>query len=418
MKTKLWAAAITELAGKRKSLNTRMKAVVSRLGAAALKEEKPDDHLELYDALVKECATIAQEEREHDGVQEKPEPVAVSFRMGNRMEHQEYKETSANGVVTASGSAFLGSLGTVLAIAQGVEIFNAVLCPSMLPDARLKSLSDLYDMYSLDELVFEFISECSTSTAGGFAAWADSDVMADTLFGITGGAFVSAAMSSPENTEWSAYTSAAVGVVLPQQSVYFTTNTDNPNLMCAGVLHLGTIAALIANLTCALVKVHFKVRFSNATGDRLLLGGGFIVGFSGVVSTFTGVVLTVGNTYANPIANVVGMIVSPGVVYCGTVVAHTDPGTGATWRSVTYGEGQQTTIIGDGAGQSRRIWFRASGNNTTVVYYASFGAALIGENVNGQANADCIQCGITVTPAATANFTLDDVQGFSVNPSV
>jgi len=268
--------------------------------------------------------------------------------------------------------------------------------------------SQLYDLFAWDELIIETVSMAPTSTPGGFMGFCDADVLDEQLIFETGSNVIQAGVAAPNNQIWSAFASSQVGINFPQQACYYTANTDNPNLMVAGLFHEESIGAVAASFPFHLVWLHYKARFFQSSGDRALQTIPPLIINQGITISFVGVALQIRGNFATPLVNFSGGLPLIGYVYRGTIVTVNNGPNAATWCKVLVGPAQTTLQL---AVLNTVYWRLSSLDANTAIFYADLGQAMAGIS-QAAGNGEVLLAATTLTPATTCNFVLDYIQGF------
>jgi len=345
----------------------------------------------------------------HDAAEsyEKPIPVTTSFEIPSKVfKEEERVEPTKDGVLIA-GTEFLGSFSTpAITVGGGGSLFTWPLSPAVFGGSRLQAFSQMYDMFRIVAMHFEYIPICPSSTAGALVGYTLSDIMDDPS-STRGGDVVTRDAVSREGAETNqVFKPTVYGVSLPQQALYYTTNQEVPNLMFAGLFNLLEVNPIAVNTTIGLINCHYEIEFLNASSIR----------FAGTTSrtiidsspSFVGLTETINQAFFVTTAQWATPALIPGEIGEGVMTAANDGANGTTWRSLRTGDDRATVNLGQGI----RLWFRLDSAGTNILFYPSLGAAIVGHDAATDPGtpSDAYINSATTTLAGTASITITGVR--------
>jgi len=348
------------------------------------------------------------EEHHDDPITEHPVPVTTAIKIKHGLGHGEQSEQGHGDIVRIRGNAMLGMLATGSpAPPSGSCVFSWPLTPALFGDSRLTTLAQTFDLYKWHFCVVEWVPICPTSTAGAIIGFCSPDVMTDSTVLDSGNVMLRDAMSRQGSETNSVIERCAYNISLPQQQVYYTADTDVPNLMTAGTFQMVSVGSLAPNTTFGILYIHYDIEFSSPTSERVASTD--VTTYGTTVLAFNGNALTTNQAFFNGSAQFgsIGTYLVRGMIGCCTVVTVTDVTTPITWRTLRYGEGTANLSINVGT----KLWFRVDVANNNVIYYPSFGAAINGANPSAANQySDTFYNTATNTPVAGTSLTVDFIQ--------
>jgi len=347
------------------------KLMTSKLGAPA----------RIHDKIVRAQAYLEKTSEALKKLEEgisHPIPVINSFRLDSQMFHEEEKVEKSDDGVIVQGSEFLSSVVSGVG-GSGVPIFCHPLSPVAFGGGRLGAFADLYDMYQWTELIFEWIPTAGSDHGGSVVAFCDPDIMADASNAETGDAALRDATSRPGSEMNQIFLRTAYGVNFPQQAVFYTANTDSPNLMFSGLFSMIKVGAMATqSITDAIgtIIVHYKIKFLQASSLRSTTFMN-VYPASGTVLWF-GFNQTINQSFYVGAAAWEGTfgLLPLGCIGVCTVASFVDVTTPASWRSLRAGESKYAVTVAIGT----RLWFRKTPDNNSLLFFPSAGTAIEGHN--------------------------------------
>jgi len=362
----------------------------------------------LIESLTNDLVETTEEhhgKEEENPITEHPIPVTTAIKIKHGLNHGEQTESGHGDTIRIRGNAMLGMLATGSpAPPSGSCVFSWPLPPALFGDSRLTTLAQTYDLYKWHSCVMEWVPICPATTAGAVIGFCSPDAMSDATVLDSGNVMLRDAMSRQGSETNSIIERCAYNISVPQQQVYYTADTDVPNLMTAGVFTMVNVASLSPSTTFGILYAHYDLEFSSPTSERATSSD--VVTYGVFTASFSTIVLTNNQAYATTLANMTGLTAGlvRGQIACGTVVEVTDSATPATWRLLRYGEGVATMNVNVGI----KLWYRLDVSGVNVIFYPSFGAALNGANPSAANQyGDTFYNTTTVTCSAGTGFKLD-----------
>jgi len=359
--------------------------------------------------LVKEAKAMSEK---YSGDEEVAVPTQHTFKISGEMEEKEQTESSKDGETTISGSVFLQavSTGTTANASAGSPLATWPLAPPYFGNSRLTSFAGLYDLYEWLECIIEWRPIVSANTGGTVVGYCQPDIMVDQSVFQLGSAEVRDALSHNGSDLNSLFMYAAYVISMPQQAVYYTANNEVPNLAIAGTFNMDTGNAAIPGATAlGILFMHYKIRFFQPSAARVGTNNINTISTAQVVA-FNAVVLTVNQAFFDVAAALNSIVTTRQQIASLVVESFSDSTTPVSWRTLRYGDGASTMVIGVGT----RLWCRMDTTGTSVIFYPSFGAAVIGTvGVAGSFN-DGFYNTATNTTNAGASITFNNISVFTL----
>lgn len=334
--------------------------------------------------------TIAAPLEEERGV-----PVVNEFKLEDRMENTPFSTSAGDDGIVVRGTEYLGSSTISGTQPAGAPVFSAPVSPSALGGGRLAAFATLYDLFKIRKLVFEFTSMEGSNTGGAVGGAVINDIFEEPSLTVNGDAAIRDLLERPGASVVQLFGNCAFGVNYPQQQVFFTSNTDAPNLSYAGLFELLQVNAIAAS-TLGLVCVHYELEFLADSSVRSTAAT--VVVSPNITANFTGLTLTAQQQFfTNSMSG--GSALAKGQVAVGVVSTMALGGAPANMWNLVTGEAHYALTLAVGM----RIYWRLDAAGTNYLFYPSFGAAVVGHDSATDAGSSADTLVNTVTNAIGAS---------------
>jgi hypothetical protein len=361
---------LAEIAELRAQLEETPKAKASSLQASL------QDGLKRLAAISSHMVDIRTEARklEHDYV--KGVPVVQQYNLDRAMDAVPNGLRPIKDGVCVTGTEYLGSVQISGNQAKGGVIWTQVVSPPAMGGARLANFAQMYDLWRIKKLVFEFISTEPSTTGGAIVSSMVADVNEDPALTLIGDGLIRDCFERPGSRATQIFGNLAFGINLPQQQVFYTSNMDVPNLSVAGILSLVQITQIAAG-SLGLVNCHYEIEFWSESAVRISAAtisssiNGTVTWGNGPFSS--GTTFSIQRSAWDPFQG----LTNSGNGWVGSAIVSSSNSTiYAGFFSLNAGSSEEAVTFGSG----RRVWFRYDKQRLLVLFYASYGAAAFGKN--------------------------------------
>jgi hypothetical protein len=312
---------------------------------------------------------LGEETKETESV-----PSLEMFHLSAQMDDQKEKEFSSGGNTIISGSLFMQSVFLPAGnIGPGVPLAVWPLHPTFMGDSRISAFGNLFDLYRWKACVIEWRPIVGSSVGGVVAGYCEPDVMADESAITNGSNVVRDALSRPGAEMNSLFYPAAYVINMTQQGILYCANIEVPSLSIGALFNLVTASSGLPTATgLGVLFLHYEIEFMQATSSRV--NSTLVNGPTALNASFVGVVLTNNGSFWTT-SGLFPAFTSRGQIAAMQVSSFVDGATNPNWRILRYGDAGTGTTVGAGT----RLWARLDNLGTSVVFYPSLGAAMLGQ---------------------------------------
>lgn len=306
---------------------------------------------------------------------EKPEPIVTSWEMNSKVFKEEEKVENRKDGCVLKGTEYIGTLATPgISPGPGGSLFAWPLSPAAFGGSRLQAFSQMYDMFKIVSMFFEYTPMVPSTTGGAVCGYTVPDIMDDPCSTRSGEVVTRDAVSRDGAEVNQVFKPAVYGIALPQQAIYFTTNQENPNLMFAGLFSLLEVNALPVSTTVGMITCHYEIEFVSASSVRFT--GQASRTFADATPNWSGLTETINKSFFVDPLQWSTPVLAPGEVGEAVVTAFNDGPNPPAWRTLLAGDDRKPVTLQAGT----RLWFRLDATAAHYLFFPSLGAAIIGHD--------------------------------------
>jgi len=342
-----------------------------------------------------------------------PVPVINTFTLGGEMKKEDEKISQNGDRVCIRGSEFMGTVIFTGVLSPGAPAFAMPVGPNSLGGGRIASFAQLYDLWAVKKLIFEWIPLAPSGDGGAITAYVVSDVFEDPSVDRIGDVAIRDAMERPGSSSGQIFARQAYGVNFPQQAVYYCADSDVPNLTWAGLFSMLCDSSMVATAG-GLLMCHYEFEFMSASSERLSSLAA-VFQYTSQTLTFISQTLTANQVFFANVASISNAIMPIGTVASMVVSQINLNGVNANMLNLVHGKRliPFTVVVGT------RLWARISANNLLIALYDSWGAACQGHVTQGDPQSDADGCLINVnttviTASPSVTFALEQFRVFTL----
>jgi hypothetical protein len=330
---------------------------------------------EAYEELVQR-PSLQVDGAEHD--------VGIAYSVKTQMAHERTEPGYNEATKQIKGSELLAPVNLIAggAIGAGCEVISPLPAnPRFLDGVRCAKLLETFSQFRVAELLYEYVPDCPTPTAGGFELTYVDD-STDMIVAEAGFPALRDGFTRAGNAEFSVWEHATCSLHFPQQKWYYTGGQTIPGLEIPGMINLLTLTDQETNgeaISFGFLAMHygFDVRSTAIPGS---LPQQFYSAFTTI--DMAGLICTINTPlHITPAASgLTTNLTTRGVIYGATIVSHADGAGTSNWRQVFAGE-DDTSGLTYSEYDTNTIFWRVLfiAGTANLVFFPTYGDALLAE---------------------------------------